>query len=221
MSELSDQVGELLRAQDLQTAARLIESARNASPLSAEVWVLQSRLALALGNPEAALGAVQYALKITPDFPLALYQMAYVCRAQSDVAGALDWYAQAFLQHPVLGDSLGWCHAMVLGFARYEQAMPIAAFWTVQRPDEAAGWFMYGTCRLAMRQPAWVELLQAWALDESIVDLPNNLGGAYLMVGDLAQAGHWLGIALARQPTDENTLSNVALLRQMSVAQWV
>ncbi len=206
-------------------------------PITAEQWLLHSQVALAASQLDVALDAVQQALAITADLPSAQYQMAYVLRAQSDVAAvadvpngesqedvlaeALDWYAQAFLLQPRLGDSLGWCRAMVIGFARFAQAMPIAQFWTVQRPDEAMGWFMYGTCRLAAQQPASVCLLRAWALDQSIADLPNNLGGAYLLEGDLAQAEHWLGIALARQPTDDNTLSNVALLRRMSAAQSV
>jgi tetratricopeptide (TPR) repeat protein len=218
MSELSEKMADAVG-----------ESA--ADPLSAAYSVRQSQSALAADQLDAALEAIQQALSITPDLPAAQYQMAYVLRAQSAVAGelkesleesleeSLDWYARAFLRQPVLGDSMGWCRVMVLGFARYAQAMPIAEFWTLQRPEEAIGWFMYGTCRLAVQQPASMPLLRAWALDSSIVDLPNNLGGAYLLEGDLVQAEYWLAVALDRQPVDENTLSNVALLRRIKAAQ--
>ncbi|MDE2422576.1 MAG: hypothetical protein KGO49_15520 [Gammaproteobacteria bacterium] len=214
MSELSEKVGNLLYTQDWDTAFDVLEVARSVDPLSAENWVLQSQLALELKNYDDAMGAVQHALRIAPDFAPAQYQMAYVLRAQSDVEGALDWYAKAFAGHPVLADSLGWCRVMVLVFAKYALALPIAEYWTIHRPDEAAGWFMYGTCRLAVQQRASAQLLRAWSLDSSILDLPNNLGGAYLLEEDLVQAEHWLTVALERQPEDENTLSNLALLRR-------
>ena len=214
MSELSQKVGDLLDAEDLDSATALVESARRADPLSAENWVLQSQLALKLKNIQGAMDAVQHALHISPDFPPAQYQMAYVLRARSDVEGALDWYAKAFAQHPVLADSLGWCRVMVLVFTQYALALPIAEYWTIHRPDEAAGWFMYGTCRLAIGQAASTQLLRAWSLDSGILDLPNNLGGAYLLEGDLVKAEYWLGIALERQPEDVNTLSNLSLLRR-------
>jgi tetratricopeptide (TPR) repeat protein len=219
MSELSEKVGNLLYAQDWDAASDAVEAAQNADPLSAENWVLQSQLALELKNIDAALGAVQHALRILPDFPPAQYQMAYVLRAQSDVEGALDWYAKAFAQHPVLADSLGWCRVMVLVYAKHALALPIAEYWTVQRPDEAAGWFMYGTCRLAVQQSAAIPLQRAWSLDSSILDLPNNLGGAYLLEGDLVQAEHWLSVARDRQPEDANTLSNIALLHKLQSAR--
>jgi len=215
MSELSKKVGDLLDAEDLDSAVALVESAQNADPLSAETWVLQSQLALKLKNTQGAMDAVQHALRLSPDFPPAQYQMAYVLRAQSDVEGALDWYAQAFAGYPVLADSLGWCRVMVLVFAKYTLALPIAEYWTIHRPDEAAGWFMYGTCRLAIGQAASAQLLRAWSLDSSILDLPNNLGGAYLLEGDLVQAEHWLSLALERQPDDENTRSNRLLLQKL------
>lgn len=221
MSELSEKVGHLLYEQDWDTASDAVEAARNADPLSAENWVLQSQLALELKSIDAALGAVQHALRISPDFPPAQYQMAYVLRAQSDVEGALDWYAKAFAQHPVLADSLGWCRVMVLVYAKYALALPIAEYWTVQRSDEAAGWFMYGTCRLAMQQSASIQLQRAWTLDSSILDLPNNLGGAYLLEGDLVQAEYWLSIARDRQPEDVNTLSNISLLQKIQSARSV
>ncbi|MDE2422309.1 MAG: tetratricopeptide repeat protein [Gammaproteobacteria bacterium] len=214
MSELSKKIGDLLDAEDLDSASALVERARNEDPLSAENWVLQSQLALKLKNTHDAMNAVQHALRLSPDFPPAQYQMAYVLRAQSDVEGALDWYAKAFAGHPVLADSLGWCRVMVLVFAKYALALPIAEYWTIYRPDEAAGWFMYGTCRLAMQQKASAQLLQAWSLDSSILDLPNNLGGAYLLEGDLVQAEYWLRVALERQPDDENTRANLDLLRR-------
>ena len=214
MSELSKKVGDLLDADDLDGASALIESARNADPLSAENWTLQSQLALKRNNLHDAMNAVQHALRLSPDFSPAQYQMAYVLRAQSDVEGALVWYAKAFAGRPVLADSLGWCRVMVLVFAKYALALPIAEYWTIHRPDEAAGWFMYGTCRLAMQQAASAQLLRAWSLDSSILDLPNNLGGAYLLEGNLVQAEYWLIIALERQPEDENTRSNLTLLRR-------
>jgi len=93
--------------------------------------------------------------------------------------------------------------------------MPIAEFWSRQRPDEAGAWFLLGSCRLALRLDATEALLKAWALDPGILDLPNNLGGAYLMKGDLVQAQHWLNLALERQADDENTLSNLALLDKL------
>lgn len=215
MSELSEKVGDLLYTQDWDTAFDMLEVARKADPLSAENWVLQSRLALELKNYDDAMGAVQHALRIAPDFAPAHYQMAYVLRAQSNVEDALDWYAKAFSKHPVLADSLGWCRAMVLIFAKYTLALPIAEYWTVHRPYEAMGWFMYGTCRLAIGHVASAQLLQAWSLDSSILDLPNNLGGAYLFEGDLVKAEYWLSIALDRQPEDINTLSNLSLLQKL------
>jgi tetratricopeptide (TPR) repeat protein len=218
MSELSETVGDLLHTQDWDAVFDLLERAKNTDPLSAENWVLQSQLALELKNYEEALGAARHALRCAPNFAPAEYQMAYVLRAQSEVESALDWYAKAFSRHPVLADSLGWCRVMVLVFAKYALALPIAQYWTLHRPDEAAGWFMFGTCRLAMQQPASAQLLRAWQLDPSILDLPNNLGGAYLLEGDLVQAKHWLDVALDRQPNDENTLSNLALLKKLNPA---
>lgn len=214
MSELSEKVGELLVQQNWDSAFDEIEAARNADPVSAEGWVLQSQLALELKNNDDALGAVEHALRIEPNFAPAMYQMAYILRAQNQVEDALTWYARAFSIHPVLADSLGWCHVMVLAFGEYALALPIAEYWTEQRPTDAAGWFLLGTCRLALRQSAIEPLKRAWELDSSILDLPNNLGGAYLLDGDLAQAEHWLQVALERQPDDENTLSNITLLRK-------
>lgn len=218
MSELSEKVGDLLAQQNWDSAFDEIEAARNADPFSAEGWVLQSQLALELKNIDDALGAVEHALRIAPNFAPAMYQMAYVLRAQNQVPDALTWYARAFSIHPVLADSLGWCHVMVLSFGEYVMAMPIAEYWTVQRSSDAAGWFLFGTCCLAMRQSATVSLNRAWELDSSILDLPNNLGGAYLLDGDLVQAEHWLQVALDRQPDDENTQSNIALLKKLQSA---
>ncbi len=218
MSELSEKVGDLLEQQNWDSAFDEIEAARNADPLSAEGWVLQSQLALELKNIDEALAAVEHALRIAPDFAPAMYQMAYVLRAQKHFHEALAWYARAFSLHPVLADSLGWCHVMVLSFGEYALAMPIAEYWTVQRSSDGAGWFLFGTCRLAMRQSAIAQLNRAWELDPTILDLPNNLGGAYLLNGDLANAEHWLQVALKRQPEDENTLSNIALLRKLQSA---
>jgi len=218
MSELSEKVGDLLEQQNWDSAVEEIEAARNADPLSAESWVLQSQLALELKNIDEALAAVEQALRIAPDFAPAMYQMAYVLRAQKHFHEALAWYARAFSLHPVLADSLGWCHVMVLSFGEYAMAMPIAEYWTVQCSSDAAGWFLFGTCRLAMRQSAIAQLNHAWELDPTILDLPNNLGGAYLLNGDLVNAEHWLQVALERQPDDENTQSNIALLRKLQSA---
>lgn len=217
MSELSEKVGALLHAEEWQRASAVIKAAQQADPLSAESWVLQSQFALALKNTDDALDAVQQALRISPNFAPAQYQIAYVLREDANVEDALDWYAKAFANQPVLADSLGWCRAMVVIFAKYALALPIAEYWTMQRPDEAMGWFMLGTCRLALQQSASALLLQAWSLDPSILDLPNNLGGAYLQEGDLTQADYWLGIAIDRQPEDHNTLSNLTLLQKLQM----
>ena len=218
MSELSEKVGELLEQENWDSAFDEIEMARHADPLSAESWVLQSQLSLELKNIDDALGAAQHALRLTPNFAPAMYQMAYILRAQNQIEDALNWYARAFIIHPVLADSLGWCHVMVLAFGKYDLALPIAECWTVQRSTDAAGWFLLGTCRLGMRQYAIESLNRAWELDSTIVDLPNNLGAAYLLQGDLGQAEHWLQVALERQPEDENTHSNIALLKKLQAA---
>lgn len=215
MSELSDKIGMLLSARNWEAAFDEIQAARSVEPLSVENLVLQSQVFLEGGGLADALSTVEHALELSPDFAPALYQKAYVLRAQNNVEEALVSYARAFSLQPVLADSLGWCHVIVLAFGEYALAMRIADYWTVQRPDDAAGWFLFGTCRLAMQQSAIEQLQRAWELDSSIVDLPNNLAGAYLLEGDLGQAEHWLQVAIDRQPNDENTLSNLALLRKL------
>ncbi|AXI03401.1 tetratricopeptide repeat protein [Aquirhabdus parva] len=220
MSEFSEKVGGLIEAKQWNAALDEIQIALDQNASSAEHWVMQSRVFLEMKRLSYALSSVQHALSLSPNFAPAHYQMAYVLRAQGQVADAIVSYARAFNLHPVLGDSLGWCHAMVLIFAQYQFAMPIAEFWSRQRPDEAGAWFLLGSCRLALRLDATEALLKAWALDPSILDLPNNLGGAYLMKGDLVQAQHWLNLALERQADDENTLSNLALLDKLKKKQW-
>ncbi len=219
MSAFSEKVGALIEAKQWHAALDEVQHALDQNPSCAEHWVMQSRVFLEMKRLDHALSATQHALSLSPHFAPAHYQLAYVLRAQGQVADAIVSYAHAFAILPVLGDSLGWCHAMVMVFARYQLAMPIAEYWSQQQPKDAAGWFLLGSCRLALRLPSTEPLLRAWALDPSILDLPNNLGGAYLIQGDLVQAQYWLDIAFERQAEDEHTLSNIALLKKVKSQQ--
>jgi tetratricopeptide (TPR) repeat protein len=87
-----------LRLDRLDEARRNLDDAQKRAPDSARLMTARAVVDIRAGDPATAQQRLARALGMQPDYPAALYNMAYVCRLQPSGAAAAAAYYNRFLK---------------------------------------------------------------------------------------------------------------------------
>jgi predicted TPR repeat methyltransferase len=79
----------------LKEAAQKLNAAQKSAPGDARVFLLGSRLAEAAGNPAGAQDAARRAVKVSPDWPVAVTELAFLLARQNQFKDAISFAERA------------------------------------------------------------------------------------------------------------------------------
>ena len=198
-------IQQLITAGQLKEAALKLNAEQKVNPGEPRIFIVGMRLAEAAGNPAGALESARRAVKATPDWPVAVTELALILARQNQFPEAMKTAERAV--------ELGGNDIQVLGrvidIAHRAQQFESAIVWLERaaavdpRNIEvkrllARDWRITGQHDKALT--AYNELVEAFPDDREV-----RLGRAFnaLDTGDLAQALQDCETLLAKNPDDE------------------
>lgn len=152
-------IGLAFVAGQLEEGDELIERALELDPNLAPAWLFSGWVKIYLGEPEVAIGRIEYAMRLSPNEPN-VYGMQSATALAHFFAGrpaaALSWSQKAMRaqSHQVLATSIAAASAAIIGdegvaaeaVKRLRQIDPglrasvLKAYWPIRRPADLATW---------------------------------------------------------------------------------
>lgn len=195
----------LIATNQLREAAQALNAARASAPNDPRVFLLASRMAEAGGNAQGALDAAQAAMKLAPNWVVAVAELAYLLARQNHMPQAFELARRAVSMAPQDPEVLG----RMIEVAHRTQQFPQALVWlqsaVALAPDNVE------LQRLFARDLAIVgKLPEALALYRALAeahpaDVESITGGlrAALALGDRDSALKFADTLLALDPASE------------------
>jgi predicted O-linked N-acetylglucosamine transferase (SPINDLY family) len=182
-------------------------------------------LNFALGNTLSALGDVagaerhyRAAIAAQPTSAIAHNNLGYMLRLRGDADSAIIAFNEAILQSP--GLTLAHCNLadLYLSLGRHEEAADAARRGVALDPDSSTARFLRARAlgegeRIAESLQAFADGMQRFASEPRFASF---LAGTYYRIGAVAEALDYYQRALALQPGDAATQSNILLLLNYS-----
>ena len=172
----------------------------------ANAYVILGMIAVRRGEDDLAHGLLSRAVKLEPDNPFALNELAYLTHLEGDDELALDLVNRALLESDDYADAI--CNKGVILFYRSEFEQAAAAFSQTVRlmPDHVSAWVGWGNtltqlCEFDEAQKCYDKALQ---LDPASADACHGKAMLYRMLGLDDEVRRWQERALQLDPDIED-----------------
>lgn len=196
----------------LAEAVRRLSGALPAAPAISEGHYLLGFARLQLGEVEAAIPALEEAVRLRPGVPERLNTLAQAYEAAGRPPAAIEpLYREALAVQPAAAEIRVNFGRFLEAQGRLDEALAQYRQAAAENPWLAPAHYNLGTAllRLGDAQVAARHLQEAITLEPDHADALVNLGILHASQGDLAQAGALFQRAVDAAPDDPNALSNL------------
>ncbi|WP_199545367.1 tetratricopeptide repeat protein [Paraburkholderia kururiensis] len=208
-----DEVESLIEGGRLVAAAHLLDGHGAMASEDARVLVAGSRLWMLRGRLGEARALLDRALERDGGSVVALIGRARLAVRLGDDEGACGWFGRAWEAHAAGEDwMVDWIDAL-LRRGSHDEARRVAAMRCERAPQDPGTWFRLGLAHQQARHQR--QALDAYGhaaqLDERLPMLRNNMGAAYLELGEYGRARALFEATLAEDPDHALAWTNLAV----------
>lgn len=206
---------------DRQQAMALADSLLEKHPDFVPALKLKGMLLEESGHGAEAAGVYERALKLAPNDPGLLFQMAVVHLAAGDNGQAIQFFLRHLRIQPRDGDALFYLAQAYRLNGQDDLALKAIRECVKAAPDNAQGWQKYGelTCASGDNEAGLRLLLKARQLDPALERIDLQIGTAYFNTMDSSNARTYLVKAADKQPGDRSVLALLASA-EVKLSQW-